>query len=108
MRVDVGSETSPILVVLHTHGMTEDSAHVLSKANIGGPEVDLGIAVIVSTNVIRITQNAFGRRFSAEASDAGFSRPLTFRGYHHRILDIRDRTFDGIRSPCVVFGTSDR
>ena len=61
MRIDVGSEASPVLIVLQTHGLTEDSAHVFSKANIGDLEVDFGITVIVNTDVIRIGQNAFNR-----------------------------------------------
>jgi hypothetical protein len=63
----VASETSPVLIMLHTDGMTEDSAHVLSKTNIGDLEVDFCITVVVSTNVIRIGQNAFNRLFQRKA-----------------------------------------
>jgi hypothetical protein len=105
--IDVASETSPVLIMLHTDGLTEDSAHVLSKANIGDFEVDLGITVVVSTNVIRIGQNASIDGFSG-ISDAEFGEPLTFRGYHRRILDTRDRNFGGIRSPYGGFGINGR
>lgn len=57
------SETSPILIMLHADALTKYPAHVLSKTDVGGLEVDLGITVVVSTNVIRIGQNAFNRRF---------------------------------------------
>ena len=59
MRVDVGSESSPIFIMFHTDGVTKNPAHVLPKADIGDLIVDLGIAVVVSTNVIGIAQNAF-------------------------------------------------
>lgn len=59
MWVDVTSETSPVLVMLHADALAEDSTHVLSKANVGDLEVDFGITVVVSTDVIRIGQNAF-------------------------------------------------
>ena len=49
--------------MLQTDGMTEDSAHVLSKADIGDLEMDFGITVVVSTNIIRVGQNAFNRLF---------------------------------------------
>ena len=63
MWIDVGSKTSPVFIMLHTDGVTEDSAHVLSKANIGDLEVNFCITVIVSTNIIRIGQNTFNRLF---------------------------------------------
>ena len=59
----MGSETLPILSVLQTDALTEDSAHVLSKAKIRGFGVDFGIAVVVNTNAFRIGQNAFNRLF---------------------------------------------
>ena len=61
--IDMGSETSSVSIMLYTDGMAEDSAHVLSKANIGDLEVDLGITVVVSTGVIGISKNAFNRLF---------------------------------------------
>jgi len=57
--VDVTSETSPVLIMLHADALAEDSAQVLSKANVGDLEVDFGITMVVSTNVIRVGQNAF-------------------------------------------------
>ena len=66
MWVDVVSETSPVLVMLHADAMTKDPAHVLSKANVRDLEVDFGITVVVSTNVLRVGQNAFDRVFQRE------------------------------------------
>lgn len=57
--VDVGSESSPVFIVLHTDGVTKNPAHIFPKANVGDLKVDLGIAVVVSTNVIGVAQNAF-------------------------------------------------
>lgn len=64
MWVNVRPEPSPVLVVLDTDTLTEDSAHVLSKPNVGDFEVDLGIAVVISSDVLRIGQNASSDDFS--------------------------------------------
>jgi len=56
--VNMGPKTTPIFVVLHTNGLAEDSAHVLSKANVGDFEMDLGITVVIGTNVIRVGQDS--------------------------------------------------
>ena len=58
MRVDVGSKAAPVLIVLYADRLTENSAHILSKPNIGYFEMDLGIAVVISTNIVGIGQNA--------------------------------------------------
>lgn len=64
MWIDMGSEPSPVLIVLDANALTEDSAHVLSETNIWDFEVDLGITVVESANVIRIGQNASIDSFS--------------------------------------------
>lgn len=64
VRVNVGSETSPVLIVLDTDALTEDSAHVFSKPNVGDFEVDLGVTVVISTDALRIGQNASAEGFS--------------------------------------------
>jgi len=56
--VNMGPESTPIFIVLHTNGLAEDSAHVLSKANVGDFEMDLGITVVIGTNVIRVGQDS--------------------------------------------------
>ena len=50
----MGSETLPILVMLDADCLAEDSTHVFSKANVGDFEMDLGVTVVVSTNVVGI------------------------------------------------------
>jgi len=59
MWVDVGPETTPVLVMLHADRLTENSAHVLSKPNIGDFEMDLGVTVVISTNIFGIGQDAW-------------------------------------------------
>lgn len=61
--VDVGSESSPIFIMLHTDGVAKNPAHVFPKANVGDLKVDLGITVVVSTDVIGVAQNAFNGLF---------------------------------------------
>ena len=62
--VNMGSETSPVLIVFDTDTLAEDSAHVLSKPDIWDFEVDLGIAVVVSTDILGIGQNTSAKGFS--------------------------------------------
>ena len=64
VRVDVCSKTTPIFIMLHTDRLTEDSAHVLSKPNIGDFEMDLGVTVVISANIVGIGQNAWIHGFS--------------------------------------------
>lgn len=64
MRVDVGPEPTPVLVVLHTDGLTENSSHVFSKADVWDFEMDLGIAMVISTNIVRIGQDTWIHGFS--------------------------------------------
>ena len=65
--------------MLLTDGMTEDSAHVLSKADIGDLEVDFGITVVISTNIIRIGQNAFNRLFQQKPQKPNLAGPSQLR-----------------------------
>ena len=65
----MGPETTPVLVVLHADTLTENSAHVLSKANIGDLEMGPGITVVVSSNIIRIGQNTLIYSFSEGTSE---------------------------------------
>ena len=104
MWVYVGSKTTPVFIVLDTDALAEDSAHILSKANIWDFVVDLRIAMVVSANVIRIGQDAFDLQFQRNQTRTRFSEPPTFRGYHRRILGTRDRTFGGNRIPYEAFG----
>lgn len=64
MWVNAGPEASPVLVVLETDALTEDSAHMLSKPEIWDFDVNLGIAVVISTNALGIGQNASANGFS--------------------------------------------
>ena len=64
MWVDVVSETSPVLIMLNADALTEDPAHILSKPDIGDFEVDLGVPLIIGTDVLRIGQNASADVFS--------------------------------------------
>jgi len=59
VRVDVRSKAKPILIVLHADGLTENSAHVLSKPNVGDFEMDLGVTVVISANIVGVGQNAW-------------------------------------------------
>ena len=77
MRVDVGSETAPVLIMLHADALTEDSAHILSKPDIGDFEMDLGITVVISTNIVGIGQNAWIYSFSENR------RGLDFTSHSH-------------------------
>jgi len=93
--VDVGPETTPIFVVFHTSAVAEDSAQVLSKASVGVFGMVHGITVVICTNVIRVGQDS--GVYGLSGTFRGLGEPLTFQGCHHRTLDTRDRTFDGIR-----------
>lgn len=106
MWIDMGSETNPVLIVLYANALTENSTHVLSEPNIGDLEVNLCITMVVSTDVIRICQNALVHG-SAERMGTEFNEPPTFRGYHRRILDTRDQISGGMWSPYGGFGIRD-
>ena len=57
--VDVCPKTTPILIMLHADGLTENSAHVFSKPNIWDFEMDLCVTVVISANIVGIGQNAW-------------------------------------------------